>query len=116
MTNWHVHVVESLRQATRLPVHYEMTLHSGLKTPCISYMEISNTDELNGNTHGYSRISYQVKVWANDIALIQQYAGAVDGAMRPMGFKRIGAVELYDTNSTMIQKVMTYEVIAYEEY
>ena len=23
-----------------LPVHYEMTLHSGLKTPCISYMEV----------------------------------------------------------------------------
>ena len=115
MIDYHKEVVIAL-QNIGLPVHYEMVLHSGLKTPCISYMEISNTDELNGNTHGYSRISYQVKIWANDIAVIQHYAASIDGVMRGLGFKRIGAVELYDTNSAMIQKAMTFEVIAYEEY
>ena len=26
-----------------LPTYYEMVLHSGIKTPCISYMELNNS-------------------------------------------------------------------------
>lgn len=115
MRDFHIDIVSTLK-AIGLPVHYEMFLHSGLETPCISYMEISNIDEIRGNTHGYSRISYQVKVWSNDIAELQRYAVLIDDAMRTLGFKRTGSAELHDSNSAMMQKALTFEVIAYEEY
>ena len=93
-----------------------MTLKSGTKVPCISYMEMNNYSSANGDTLGYSYISYQVKVWANDIATIQKYATQVDAVLRPIGFTRISSGELYDNNSTMIQKVMTFEALASEQY
>lgn len=103
---------------TVLPTHYEMTLTADTTTPCISYMELSNNaiTEPIGATLEYSRISYQIKVWANNIAVLQQYAKEVDNVVRPLGFKRIGARELYDNNTTMIQKILTYEALARETY
>lgn len=114
MIDYHKTLVATLQ--TILPTHYEMVLHKGLKVPCISYMELNNYTEKSGNTIGYSRFAYQIKVWGNDITLLQQYALAIDNALRPLGFKRISAGELYDNNSTMIQKVLTYEALAMEEY
>lgn len=101
---------------TVLPAHYEMTLNSKTKTPCISYMETNNYSSPSGDTVGYSRITYQVKVWANRIEDIQKYAQLVDAVLRPIGFRRIASGELYDNGSTMIQKIMTYEALAYEKY
>lgn len=115
MIDLHTNIVAALK-GLGLPVHYEMFLHSGLETPCISYLEISNIDELKGNTHGFSRVSYQVKVWGKDIGNIQNYAANVNGIMHELGFKRTSSAELHDTNSAMIQKVMTFEIIVYEEY
>lgn len=114
MVDYHKNIVTALN--TILPTHYEMVLHSGLETPCISYMELTNIDDATGETKGYSRISYQLKVWGNDIAEIQHYALLVDKVMRPMGFKRVGGAELYDNNSAMIQKVMTYQALFVENY
>lgn len=114
MIDYHKSLVSVLSNI--LPTHYEMTLTSNTKTPCISYMEINNYAAESGDSLGYSRISYQVKVWGNDIATIQQYAIKVDAAMRSIGFKRISSGELYDNNSTMIQKIMTYECLALETY
>jgi hypothetical protein len=99
MIDYHNKVVAALK--TILPTHYEMTLHRGLATPCISYMELSNIAEDEGQTLGYSRIQYQVKVWGHDIADLQIYALEIDKAMRAIGFKRVGCNELYDNNSTM---------------
>jgi hypothetical protein len=101
---------------TVLPTHYEMTLHSGLKTPCISYIETNNYSTESGDSLGYSRISYQVKVWGNKIADLQKYSLQIDSVLRPLGFKRIASGELYDNNSTMIQKILTYECLALENY
>lgn len=101
---------------TVLPSHYEMALTSKTTTPCISYMELSNVDTVTGDTLGYSRLVFQVKVWSNDIAEIQKYALEIDKVLRPLGFKRTAANELYDNQSTMIQKIMTYEANALEEY
>ena len=95
-----------------------MTLHSGLETPCISYMETNNyaaTDSI-GATLGYSWITYQVKIWGNDIGLLQDYAQKIDDVVRPLGFKRIASGELYDNNSTMIQKILTYQCLALEDF
>lgn len=101
---------------TVLPTHHEMALHSGLKTPCISYMELNNYSTESGDSLGYSRISYQVKVWGNKTADLQRYSLQIDSVLRPLGFKRIASGELYDQNSTMIQKILTYECLALENY
>ena len=114
MVDYHSNLVSALN--TVLPTHYEMALTSKTATPCISYMETNNYSSASGDTLGYSFITYQVKVWANDIAQIQRYALEVDAVLRPLGFKRIASGELYDNASTMIQKIMTYEALAYENY
>ena len=114
MIDYHKELVASLESV--LPTHYEMTLHSGIETPCISYMETNNYVSSSGTTLGYSIISYQVKVWATDIATIQQYVIEIDRALRPLGFKRTSSNELYDNNSSMIQKILTYEATGLEEY
>ena len=114
MINYHTKLVSALN--TILPTYYEMTLHRGLKTPCISYMETNNYVDANGDTLGYSRIQYQVKVWSNDIADLQKYSLAIDNALRPLGWKRTASIELYDNNSTMTQKVLTYECLALEAF
>lgn len=101
---------------TVLPTHYEMALTSGTTTPCLSYMELNNYAYLNGDTQGYSYITYQVKVWSNKVADLQKYAVEVDKVLRPLGFKRISSGELYDNNSTMMQKILTYECLALEDF
>ena len=114
MINFHQELVSALKKV--LPTHYEMALTSKTETPCISYMETNNYVSANGDTLGYSYVTYQVKVWANTIGDIQKYSLEVDKALRPLGFKRIASGELYDNNSTMIQKILTYEALAFEEF
>ena len=114
MIDYHKEVVASLE--TVLPTHYEMTLHSGIETPCISYMETNNYVSASGTTLGYSYLTFQVKIWATDIATIQHYVLEVDKVMRPLGFKRTAAQELYDNNSAMIQKILSYEALGLEDY
>jgi hypothetical protein len=99
-----------------LPTHYEMALTAKTTTPCISYMETNNYVSASGDTLGYSKISYQIKVWGNQIADLQRYALEIDKVLRPLGFKRISTRELYDPNSTMIQKIMMFEALASENY
>ena len=81
MIDYHSTLVSALKQI--LPTHYEMTLHSGIETPCISYMELSNAAEEEGDTLGYSRLQYQIKLWGNEIATLQRYAQQIDAALRP---------------------------------
>ena len=114
MINYHEELVSALK--TVLPTHYEMALTSNTKTPCISYMETNNYTSTSGDTLGYSYITYQVKVWGNNIGELQKYALMIDNVLRPLGFKRISSGELYDNNSTMIQKIMTFEALALETY
>lgn len=114
MIDYHKTLISALK--TVLPTHYELTLHSGLKTPCISYQERNNYTTDSGDTLGYSTIIYTIKVWSNDIDEIQKYSLLIDAVLRPMGWKRTSSQELYDTNSTMIQKIMTYEALAIENY
>lgn len=112
MVNYHTTLVAALDNV--LPTHYEMMLNSNTKTPCISYMELNNAVSTNGDTLGYSRITYQIKIWGHNIAELQQYAIEIDKTLRPLGWTRVSAVELYDRQSTMIQKIMTYEALASE--
>ena len=114
MIDFHKELVKAL--STVLPTHYEMTLTAKTQTPCISYMETNNYVMANGSHRGYSYISYQVKVWGNNIADLQKYAKQIDEVLRSIGFKRTSTTELYDRESTMIQKIMTFEALALEEF
>ena len=114
MINYHAELVKALNEV--LPTHYEMTLTSGTATPCISYMETNNYVSTNGDTLGYSIITYQVKVWGHKIGELQNYAKQIDEVLRPLGFTRTSSGELYDRESTMIQKIMSYEAMALEEF
>lgn len=114
MINYHETMVSTLN--TILPTHYELFLHRGLATPCISYMETNNFSQQEGDTLGYSSIQYQIKVWGNKIEDLQNYALEIDAALRPLGWKRTSSRELYDRESTMIQKIMTYEATASENF
>ena len=114
MIDYHGNLVSALK--TVLPTHYEMALTSKTATPCISYMELDNHETDTGDTLGYSRLTYQVKVWGNEIAILQKYALEIDKVLRPLGFKRISSGEIYDPQSTMIQKILSYEALALEEF
>lgn len=114
MTDNHVDIVSALSDV--LPTHYELTLTSKTLVPCITYMETNNAVEANGNTLGYSRIKYQIKIWGHDIAQLQKYAKEIDTVLRPLGYKRTSSGELYDRESTMIQKIMNYEGLALESF
>lgn len=114
MVNYHTQLVNTLNDI--LPTHYEMTLTSETKTPCISYMEINNYTTNQGDTLGYSKIAYQIKVWGNSIGLLQENALKIDEALRKIGFTRISTGELYDNQSSMIQKIMTFEALCKEDY
>lgn len=114
MIDYHKNLVSALESI--LPTHYEMVLTSKTNTPCLSYLELSNIDTVTGDTLGYSRLQYQVKVWSNKLADLQTYALEVDKALRPLGWRRVGSQELHDRNSTMMQKVLTYEANASENY
>ena len=114
MINYHAELVSTLNSI--LPTHYELVLHSGLATPCISYMEVDNHENEVGDTLGYSSIIYQIKIWGNKIDELQEYALQIDKALRPLGFKRTSSRELYDRESTMIQKIMNFEAKGLEEF
>lgn len=114
MIDYNKEFVSALK--TVLTTHHELTLTKGTKTPCLSYQELNNyaTDE--GDTLGYSVITFQVKVWGTDIGQLLKYACEVDNVVRPLGFKRTSSGELYDRNSSMIQKILTYEATALETF
>lgn len=114
MIDYDAQLVSALK--TVLPTHHELVLTSKTKTPCLSYQEDNNYDDATGDTLGYSRISYIVKVWSTEIAELKKYAAQVDQVLRPLGFKRTSTGEIADPNSTMIQKILIYEALASENY
>lgn len=116
MINYDMQLVSALN--TVLPTYYELVLTNNIKTPCISYQEQNNYTvvEAHGDTVGYSRITYTIKVWDTDIEALKNYAMQIDDALRPLGFKRVASGELFDYGSSMIQKILTYEALALEEY
>lgn len=114
MKDYAIELVSELSKI--LPTIHELALTSNTKAPCISWQERNNAINTLGTTREYSNISFTVKVWGNDLEDINNYAISIDNAMRALGYKRISSGELYDTNSTMIQKILTYEALALEVY
>ena len=116
MIDYHKEIVSALNSV--LPTHYELALTTNTKLPCISYKERTIymlTDAL-GAVNGYSRIAYTIKLWGYDMEEIQRYALEVDAVLRPLGWKRTSSQELHNATNTMLQKIMTYEALAIEDY
>lgn len=97
-----------------LPCYYELFCNGETEMPCLTYIETNNSAEETGDTLGYSFIEYTIKVWATDMADIEQYAAAVDTAMRRLGFKRTSATEL--TIENQIEKVMIFSALGLENF
>lgn len=114
MIDYHSSLVSTLKEI--LPTYYEMNLTSKTTTPCISYLELNNSVEANGDTLGYSNLIYQIKVWGTKLADLQNYANQIDAALRPLGWTRTSCNELYDNKSAMIQKIMTFQAMGLEEF
>lgn len=112
MIDYNRQIVIALK--TILPTYHELTLTKDTKTPCISYMELTNVVEESGDTLEYSRVSFQIKVWGTDLAVLNEKARMVDTVMRNLGFTRTAGGDMYDRNSSMIQKILTYEAKALE--
>lgn len=114
MIDYHSELVKALE--TVLPTHYELVLTSKTKTPCISYIENDNYQDVTGDTLGYSNVSYTVTVWASGIGKVQEYATQIDSVLRPMGWNRSSVGEMYDKSTGLVRKVMNYSAIAFEQF
>ena len=114
MIDFHDELVSALNNV--LPTHYELALTKDTEIPCISYQERNNYVVVNGDTLGYSRIAFTIKVWGYfyDMAAIQAAVAAIDDALRPLGFTRTSTNELYQ--EPLLQKIMTYEAQALEQF
>ena len=114
MVDYSKELVTTLNEV--LPTYYELEVTSKTNTPCITYYELNNAAFVEGNTFGYSRLRYQVKIWGKDIAALEQYSLILDAKLRKKGFTRTACTELFDNASTMIQKIFTYEALAVETF
>ena len=95
-----------------LPVYYEMFVDSSTPIPCITYIETQNDSLIEGDKLGYSTLSYQIKVWGNSVATLEEYAAVIDSKMRELGFIRSNANELWIDG--LGQKILKYSAIAHE--
>ncbi len=114
MIDYEPQLVSALK--TVLPTKHELALTGKENTPCITYQERNNAAAETGDTLGYSRISFTVKVWSREIADLQRYSLEIDKILRPLGFTRVSTSELADRQSTMKQKILTYEALASENF
>lgn len=95
------------------PVYYELFVDSSIKTPCITFIESNNTAEQEGDDLFYSRLTYSIKLWGTDLAVLMPKTEEIDTIMRKQGFKRTSYNEL--TFGTQIELVMRYQATAYEK-
>lgn len=114
MIDYHKELVSILSKI--LPTYFELNLTHDIDTPCISYIQMNDNEEYQGDTIGYSVIRYQIKVWSEKLSELQSYGQQIDNALRKEGWRRISAIELYDTDTAMKQKVFSYEARFRETY
>ena len=96
-----------------LPCYYENFITSEITLPCITYVENNNSSYLEGDALRYSHLNYTIKLWM-DNKTQQSYLPLIDHTMIEMGFVRNSCTEL--VNGSVIEKIMDYEAIGYEDY
>lgn len=97
-----------------LPVFYELFVDSSTETPCITFIENNNAAEAEGDNLFYSRLSYNIKLWGNSLAVLMPKAVAIDDVMRKQGFKRTSINEL-SVGISQLEIIMRYEAMGYEK-
>ena len=71
---------------------YKPTLVDELKTLGLPvHYDITHKD---GDTLGYSYITYRIKIWSKRVSELAYYSVVIDNLMRKLGFERIGTSEL----------------------
>ena len=97
---------------TVLPTFYELFVDSTTELPALTYNEIQNLDDRVGDTLGYSRITYRIKLWASSVADIDLYSPQIDEVMRGLGFYRISSYET--VRDLVICRSFEYRALAKE--
>lgn len=110
MVIYHTTLVSQLN-TLGYPVYFEK-FDIEKQTPCITYMEISNTDYANGDTLSYSELAFQIKVWGSTMAEIVTITASIDTLLKTLGFTRTLAFDTTDAN--FFVKVMRYNGMGYE--
>ena len=98
---------------TILPTYYELFVDSETPIPCITIMESNNSAEDEGDTIRFSRISYNIKIWADDLEIISQKGQELDNKMFEMGWERLSYNELW-FDSSKCSAIFRYEILANE--
>ena len=89
-----------------VPVYYELFVDSSTETPCVTYIENNNSSYLEGDNLFYSNLSYNIKIWGNDLATLIPIANKV-------GFKRISYNEL--SFNGQIELILIYDAVGWEQ-
>lgn len=114
MIDYHTRLVTALK-TIGIPVKYELTLSQGDATPLISYIGLNNYVQEMATLQDIVGFNIKLK-YGELIQRIYRNTLKIDDTLRPIGFTRTNSNELYDPNSAMIQKIMTYEGLGYEEF
>lgn len=94
MSNLKKEIVSNLQAAVGLEVLYELFCDSTTKKPVITYLEANDKDVAIGDTLGYSRVNFYIKLWGDNLASLEPYREALKAEMRRMGFVRESYNEL----------------------
>lgn len=108
---------KKIKQAldTVLTTYLEQFKSSNASLPCVTMLEISNLidGQHQGDTLAWSRIYYELKLYAADYADIDLYSPKIDKCMRELGFVRRASKDIIVNGQ--ICKDFTYELLT-EEY
>lgn len=97
-----------------LKVYYENFVDSATAIPCITYVEYDNSATKEGDTLGYSSITYHIKIWGKDLNTISEYSAKIDAIMRSLGFVRKNMVDLWQDG--IGQRQLKFEAQAQEYF
>ena len=110
MIDFDPNIVEALDVI--LPTYYENFITEEITLPCITFVETNNSSYLEGDTLRYSHLNYTIKLWMDNKEQ-QSYLADIDSVMKGLGFVRNSTNEL--VNGRVIEKIMDYEAIGFEE-
>lgn len=76
-------------------------------------MESNNFADMEGNTIRFSYISFNIKIWCDDIGVIAEYGQQVDDLMYQLGFERTSYQELWLGHQC--SAIYRYQILADEK-
>lgn len=76
------------------------------KTPCVSYFEQQNAPDAFGDDGVYAEaVTFVVDVWGDTSAEITPIAQQIDAALFQLGFERLSAVDIPDTDGKLHKSI-----------